>query len=149
MSNTLELDLGSDEHVELLLTLEEADDTPPGVLIIASASAKARKQAAARLAKALGRQLTPISLDAVKSSVIGETEKNLTAFFEAAQARNWVLFFDEADALFGNKPARDEDLSTVIRELMLTTGALIITGALRARQPGRFWKDFMTVLINA
>jgi SpoVK/Ycf46/Vps4 family AAA+-type ATPase len=149
MSNILVIDLGSDEHVELLIALEAGDDPPAGVFIIASASAKIRKQAAMRLARALGRQLTPISLEAVKSDMIGETEKNLTAFFEAAQAHNWVLFFDEADALFGNKPTRDADLSSVVRELVLNTDAPIITGATRARSPGRFWKDFMTVVINA
>jgi hypothetical protein len=149
MSNTLDLDLGSDEHVELLLALEETDNAPAGVFMIASASAKVRKQAATRLARALSRQLTPISLEAVKSDVIGETEKNLTAFFEAAQARNWVLFFDEADALFGNKPARDQDLSSVIRELVINTDAPIIAGTLRTGKPGAFWKALMTVVINA
>ena len=39
----------------------------------------------------------------IVSKWIGETEKNLTAVFELAETRQWVLFFDEADALFGRR----------------------------------------------
>ncbi len=34
---------------------------------------------------------------------IGETEKNLDRLFDRAESRDWVLFFDEADALFGKR----------------------------------------------
>ncbi|MDH3766714.1 MAG: ATP-binding protein [Nitrosopumilus sp.] len=37
------------------------------------------------------------------SEYIGETEKNLNKIFERAKKMNWVLFFDEADALFGKR----------------------------------------------
>ncbi len=37
------------------------------------------------------------------SKYIGETEKNLTKIFDAAANKNWILFFDEADALFGKR----------------------------------------------
>ncbi len=40
-------------------------------------------------------------LSAVVSKYIGETEKNLFKIFERASNGNWILFFDEADALFG------------------------------------------------
>jgi SpoVK/Ycf46/Vps4 family AAA+-type ATPase len=39
----------------------------------------------------------------VVSKYIGETEKNLENLFARAEAKNWVLFFDEADALFGKR----------------------------------------------
>jgi SpoVK/Ycf46/Vps4 family AAA+-type ATPase len=39
----------------------------------------------------------------VVSKYIGETEKNLANVFDQAQHKNWVLFFDEADALFGTR----------------------------------------------
>jgi SpoVK/Ycf46/Vps4 family AAA+-type ATPase len=44
-----------------------------------------------------------IDLSAVVSKYIGETEKNLEQVFAAAQAGNAILFFDEADALFGKR----------------------------------------------
>jgi SpoVK/Ycf46/Vps4 family AAA+-type ATPase len=37
------------------------------------------------------------------SKYIGETEKNLENLFARAEAKNWILFFDEADALFGKR----------------------------------------------
>jgi hypothetical protein len=46
-----------------------------------------------------------IDLSMVVSKYIGETEKNLAQLFDQAQARNWILFFDEADALFGKRTA--------------------------------------------
>jgi len=44
-----------------------------------------------------------MSIDEVASNYIGETEKNLAAIFKAATSRSFVLFFDEADALFGKR----------------------------------------------
>ncbi len=44
-----------------------------------------------------------VDLSLVVSKWIGETEKNLATLFDQAQGRNWILFFDEADALFGKR----------------------------------------------
>jgi quercetin dioxygenase-like cupin family protein len=60
-------------------------------------------RAAARLAAALGRPLERVDLTAVAGKYIGETEKNLAALFDRAAAADAVLFFDEADALFGRR----------------------------------------------
>ena len=42
-----------------------------------------------------------IDLSMIVSKYIGETEKKLARVFDLAENRNWILFFDEADALFG------------------------------------------------
>lgn len=44
-----------------------------------------------------------IDLSRVVSKYIGETEKNLSRLFDKAEDKSWVLFFDEADALFGKR----------------------------------------------
>ena len=59
--------------------------------------------AAEALAKRLGRDLLPVDLSAVVSNYIGETEKNLDRIFSDAAANGALLFFDEADALFGKR----------------------------------------------
>ena len=59
--------------------------------------------AAQAVAQDMGRQLHRVDLNAVVSKYIGETEKNLNALFEQADSNQWVLFFDEADALFGKR----------------------------------------------
>ena len=60
-------------------------------------------RAAEVLARELGRDLYRVDLGRLTSKYIGETEKNLNRVLEAAQSRGWVLFFDEADALFGKR----------------------------------------------
>lgn len=59
--------------------------------------------AAEVLAGALGLDLLAVDLSALVSKYIGETEKNLRAAFDAAEASGAVLLFDEADALFGKR----------------------------------------------
>jgi ATPase family associated with various cellular activities (AAA) len=58
---------------------------------------------ASLVAQALGLELFRIDLAGVVSKYIGETEKNLDRVFRAAHRSNAVLFFDEADALFGKR----------------------------------------------
>jgi hypothetical protein len=59
--------------------------------------------AAEVLAHELQLDLHHTDLSSVISKYIGETEKNLRALFDAAEAGGWLLFFDEADALFGKR----------------------------------------------
>lgn len=59
--------------------------------------------AAEVLATAIGRDLLVVDLARMTSKWIGETEKNLAAAFDAAERGDAVLFFDEADALFGKR----------------------------------------------
>ncbi|MFV0436023.1 MAG: ATP-binding protein [Desulfopila sp.] len=55
------------------------------------------------LGKSTGRDVFRIDLSRVVSKYIGETEKNLARLFDRAENRDWILFFDEADALFGKR----------------------------------------------
>jgi hypothetical protein len=59
--------------------------------------------AAEIIAGELGLDLYKVDLAAVVSKWVGETEKNLSAIFDAAEASNAALFFDEADALFAKR----------------------------------------------
>jgi SpoVK/Ycf46/Vps4 family AAA+-type ATPase len=58
---------------------------------------------ASLLGKATGREVYRVDLSMVVSKYIGETEKNLAALFDKAEHKDWILFFDEADALFGKR----------------------------------------------
>jgi hypothetical protein len=59
--------------------------------------------AAEVIAGSLGLDLVRVDLAAVVSKYIGETEKNLDRIFRGAEGGDVVLFFDEADALFGRR----------------------------------------------
>jgi SpoVK/Ycf46/Vps4 family AAA+-type ATPase len=62
-----------------------------------------KTMAAEIIANELGLDLCKIDLSSVVSKYIGETEKNLDRIFTAAENANAILFFDEADALFGKR----------------------------------------------
>jgi hypothetical protein len=76
----------------------------PGLIALFSgASGTGKTLAAEVMAGELGLDLYKIDLSSVVSKYIGETEKNLERIFSGAAAGNLVLFFDEADALFGKR----------------------------------------------
>jgi len=71
--------------------------------LFAGPSGTGKTMAAEVVANALGLDLFRVDLAAVVSKYIGETEKNLERIFTAAEQANTILFFDEADALFGKR----------------------------------------------
>jgi hypothetical protein len=73
------------------------------VALFNGSSGTGKTLAAGILGRQLGLEVYRIDLSAIVSKYIGETEKNLEKIFEMAQAANAVLFFDEADALFGRR----------------------------------------------
>jgi hypothetical protein len=71
--------------------------------LFAGPSGTGKTMAAEVIAHALDLDLHQIDLSSVVSKYIGETEKNLRRLFDAAEGSGTVLFFDEADALFGKR----------------------------------------------
>lgn len=86
------------------------------------------------IAGVLGLDVFKLDLSSVVSKYIGETEKNLEQIFDAASAGNLVLFFDEADALFGKrsevKDARDRyaniEVSYLLQRLERYDGLVVL-----------------------
>lgn len=73
-----------------------------GVLFSGS-SGTGKTMAASILANELGLELYRVELSKIVSKYIGETEKNLANIFDIAEQSGVVLFFDEADAIFGKR----------------------------------------------
>jgi SpoVK/Ycf46/Vps4 family AAA+-type ATPase len=71
--------------------------------LFSGASGVGKTMAAEIMARHLGLDLYRIDLAGVVSKYIGETEKNLRSVFDAAERSGAILFFDEADALFGKR----------------------------------------------
>lgn len=74
--------------------------TSSKALLLSGSNAAA---AAESIARELRRDLFRVDLAAVVSQYIGETQKNLDRLFAEAEANDAILFFDEADALFGKR----------------------------------------------
>lgn len=62
-----------------------------------------KTMAATLIGKETNRPVFRVDLSLVVSKYIGETEKNLGQLFDEAENKQWILFFDEADALFGKR----------------------------------------------
>ncbi len=74
-----------------------------GLKVLFSGPPGSKTMATEVIASDLEMPLYRIDLSAVVSKYIGETEKNLDKIFDSAKASNTILFFDEADALFGKR----------------------------------------------
>jgi ATP-dependent 26S proteasome regulatory subunit len=99
-----------------------------------------KTMAAEVIASELGLDLYKIDLSTVVSKYIGETEKNLERIFGEAQNSNAILFFDEADAIFGKrsevKDAHDRyaniEISYLLQRMEAYDGVTILATNLRA-----------------
>lgn len=87
------------------------------------------------IAKHLKKELYKVDLSIVVSKFIVETEKNLEALFARAEDKGWVLFFDEADALFDKRTdVRDshdryanQDLACLLERISKYDGLIILS----------------------
>jgi AAA+ superfamily predicted ATPase len=108
-------------------------------VIFAGPPGTGKTMAAEVIAGALHLDLYKVDLSQVVSKYIGETEKNLHLIFEEARAANVVLFFDEADALFGKrsevKDAHDRfaniEISYLLQKMDEYEGVVVLATNLR------------------
>lgn len=106
------------------------------------------------MAHALQVDLIKIDLSCVVNKYIGETEKNLGRIFDLAQADNGVLFFDEADALFGKrsqtKDAHDRhaniEVAYLLQRLESHPGLIILSTNHRHHLDSAFNRRFTFIL---
>ncbi len=107
-----------------------------------------KTMAAEVIARDLGLDLFKIDLSSVVSKYIGETEKNLERIFNEAQSSNAILFFDEADSIFGKrsevKDAHDRyaniEVSYLLQRMENYDGVTILATNLRANLDEAFMR---------
>ena len=111
------------------------------VLILFGSTALRRRKAAETLAETLKVGLFRVDLSAVVSKYIGETEKNLNDVFDKAESGGAILFFDEADALFGKHTTvadahdryANEEVAHFLQRIESHNGLIILTSNGRQR----------------
>jgi len=109
--------------------------TSAAVLILSGSTALRRRKAAETLAETLKVDLFRVDLSAVVRKYIGETEKNLNDVFDKAESSGAILFFDEADVLFGKrsnvKDVHDRyanaELAHLLQRIEEHSGLIILT----------------------
>ncbi len=110
--------------------------------------------AASLLGSYTKRPVYRIDLSMVVSKYIGETEKNLSRLFDKAAHKDWILFFDEADALFGKRTSvRDahdkyanQEVSYLLQRLEEYHGLVILASNLKGNIDGAFIRRFQSII---
>ncbi len=106
------------------------------------------------LGKSTGRDVYKVDLSLIVSKYIGETEKNLSRVFDQAQNRGWILFFDEADALFGKrsetKDSHDryanQEVSYLLQRIETFDGIAILASNRRENLDEAFARRFESII---
>ena len=109
---------------------------------------------ASLLGKYTGKEVFKIDLSMVISKYIGETEKNLSRLFDKAQNKDWVLFFDEADAIFskrtGVRDAHDkyanQEVSYLLQRIEMYPGLTILASNFKDNIDDAFTRRFNSIV---
>ena len=106
------------------------------------------------LGRQTGKEVFRIDLSRIISKYIGETEKNLSRLFDKADSKNWILFFDEADALFGKRTdirdAHDkyanQETAYLLQRIESHNGLVILASNRRGNLDEAFSRRFQSII---
>jgi SpoVK/Ycf46/Vps4 family AAA+-type ATPase len=106
------------------------------------------------LGKEFNKEVYRIDLSQVVSKYIGETEKNLEKVFSRAENKDWILFFDEADALFGKRTnvsnAHDrfanQEVSYLLQRVEDFSGLLVLSSNFKTNLDHAFVRRFHAIV---
>jgi SpoVK/Ycf46/Vps4 family AAA+-type ATPase len=111
--------------------------------------------AVAVLGKESGLDVYRINLPGIVSKYIGETGKNIDQLFARAKDQRWILFFDEADALFdknpettdnGEKPNTNRELNYLLQRIEEYDGLVILSTNSKNNIDDAFIRRFYSVI---
>jgi len=106
--------------------------------------------AASLLGKYTERPVFRVDVSMLVSKYIGETEKHLAKLFDKAENKNWILFFDEADAIFGKRTnVRDahdkyanQEVSYLLQRIETFSGLIILASNFKNNMDKAFTRRF-------
>ncbi len=106
------------------------------------------------LGNQVNKEVYKIDLSMVVSKYIGETEKNLELLFARAEDKGWILFFDEADALFGKRTSvkdshdkyANQEVSYLLQRIEDYNGMVILATNMKNNIDDAFIRRFNSLL---
>lgn len=109
---------------------------------------------ASLLGQVTGRDVYRINLASVVSKYIGETEKNLEKVFDLAEDKDWILFFDEADSLFGKRTGikdshdryANQEVSYLLQRIEEYSGLVVLSTNQKINIDDAFARRFQSVI---
>jgi len=130
----------SEEITKKLFALKDdaglslVENRAPLRLLLTDADSDVSQNVPLILSSLYKKDIYRIDLSQLTSQYIGETEKNLEILFKTAEEKDWIIFFDEADALFGKRTqvndAHDkyanQEVSYLLQRIENYTGILLI-----------------------
>lgn len=117
-------------------------------------SGTGKTMSASLLGKLTGRDVYCVDLSMVVSKYIGETEKNLSRVFDSAEGKGWILFFDEADALFGKRTGindshdryANQEIAYLLQRVEDYNGLVVLSTNLKSNLDDAFARRFQSVI---
>lgn len=155
MEQVLEIKTWIDYESVLLDELEMRKTIKPGYRsLFCGASGTGKTLTATLLGKMTGLEVYKVDLSMVVSKYIGETEKNLEKVFDKAENKKWILFFDEADALFGKRTAvsdahdrfANQEVSYLLQRVEDYSGVVILASNFRSNLDEAFTRRFQSII---
>jgi hypothetical protein len=131
------------------------DRLRPGFLsLFHGAPGTGKTLSASVLGKRCGCDVYKLDLSMIVSKYIGETEKNLARVFDLAEHKGWILFFDEADALFGPRTRvadshdrfANQEVSFLLQRVEDFSGVVILASNLKSNIDEAFMRRFQSVV---
>lgn len=144
-----------DHHHTFLDKWNMKQKVKPGYLALLHGSPGTGKTLTATLlGKYTERHVFRVDLSTIISKYIGETEKNLGNLFDKAEHKNWILAFEEADALFGKRTnvssAHDrfanQEVSYLLQRIETFSGLIILTTNFKGNIDDAFLRRFNAIV---
>ena len=127
---------------------------PGFVSLFHGAPGTGKTLSASLLGRHCGCDVYKLDLSMIVSKYIGETEKNLARVFDLAEHKGWILFFDEADALFGPRTRiadshdrfANQEVSYLLQRVEDFSGVVILASNLKSNIDDAFMRRFQSVV---
>lgn len=118
------------------------------------ASGTGKTLTATLLGQKYKRDVYHIDLSMMVSKYIGETEKNLKKVFDIAEHRDWILFFDEADAIFGKRTSTkssndryaNQEVSYLLQRIEDYPGMIMLATNFKGNMDDAFLRRFQSMV---
>ena len=109
---------------------------------------------ASLMGKSTGKDVYKIDISMISSKWIGETEKNLAKIFDTAETKDWILFFDEADSIFGKRTSKggsnekqsNQEISYLLQRTEEYPGIVILASNLLGNIDDAFIRRFQSMI---
>lgn len=143
------------QHEQIMETWKESKSLKPGYrALFYGPPGTGKTLTAGLIGKSAGKDVYRIDASQIVSKWVGETEKNLARIFDQAEYKDWILFFDEADALFGKRGEQNsgqerhgnQQIAYLLQRTESYPGTVILATNLKNNIDEAFMRRFQSII---